>query len=369
MFPRSLISFSLLLVFLLGVAFSYTKVKVRYGVHKDKYRVVLDLSRKVKYRVFVVEKPYRVVVDILDRKAKITRVRLPKGFRYKVGRHPWGVRLVINPRKKYSYRAFHLRNPDRIVLDFFKKSKKRKIKPRLPEKRVIVVDAGHGGKDPGAIGYGGLKEKWVNLRIARYLAYYLRKDGRFKVIMTRKGDYFVPLEKRARIAIKNDADLFISIHADAAPRKNPRARGTQIFALSYRGALKKKKHLMRNKYYAKLVLGEGAYNPKARLILSDLAFDWTLEESEDFARLLALELRRTLKRQVYFKGIRRAGFVVLKTPGIPSVLIEVGFITNPKEARRLKNPRFQKKVAYAIYRAIVRYFFGTTKGVILAERK
>ncbi|NPA32229.1 MAG: N-acetylmuramoyl-L-alanine amidase [Aquificae bacterium] len=345
------LSVFLLLSFALGKTF----VKVRYGVHPDKVRVVLDLNKHAKYRVFYLKNPYRVVIDVLGKDVRVLKVRLPKGFKYRVGRHPWGRRIVINPPRRYEVRSFKLNNPPRLVVDLLRS--KRSYFVKRTKKKVIVIDPGHGGRDPGAIGYRGLKEKWVNLRIARYLAQYLRRDGRFKVIMTRWGDYYVPLEKRAHIAIKNKAHLFISIHADAAPRKNPRARGTQIFALSHRSALKKKREFARNRYYAQLLLNDGgAHYKDTRLIISDLAFRVTLEESERFARILARELKRNLRREVHFKGIRRAGFVVLKTPGTPSVLIEAGFITNPREARRLRDPRFQKKLAYSIYKAILRYF-------------
>ncbi len=227
-----------------------------------------------------------------------------------------------------------------------------------------MVDAGHGGKDPGAIGYGGIREKDVNLAIAKKVAYYLRRDGRFRVILTRKGDYFVPLHRRAEIALRNRADLLISIHSDAAPRRNPRARGTQVFALSYKRAVEKKHQILRNRSYARLVLGEAA-NIRSGLVkrvLADLAIDVTLSESLYFARLLSKEMKRVIGKDVYFKGINRAGFAVLKTPGIPSVLVETGFITNPSEARKLRDPEFQRKVAWSIYRAIVRYFYGNDFG-------
>jgi len=353
-FRKSLITFSIFIL-LVNLAFPKTLVKVRYGIHKDKIRLVLDLSKPVKYRVFRLEKPYRVVIDIFDKRVKILKIRLPKRFKYKIGNHNWGKRIVIKPPEKFKVRSFILKNPPRLVVDLTK-DKKFRFKPKFT-KKVIVIDAGHGGKDPGAIGWRGIKEKWVNLQIARYLAYYLRKDGRFKVIMTRWGDYYVPLQKRAQIAIKNKAHLFVSIHADAAPRKKPYARGTQIFALSYRSAAEKKREIIKNRYYAQLLINDGgAYYRNTRMILTDLAFRVTLEESVKFAKVLARELKRNLKRDVHFKGIRRAGFAVLKTPGTPSVLIEVGFITNPKEARKLANSRFQKKVAYSIYRAILKYF-------------
>jgi len=353
-FLRSFLTFSLFLLFV-SFSFSLTFVKVRYGVHKEKIRLVFDLSKKTKYRVFLLKRPYRIVVDIFDKKAKLKKISLPKGIKYRTGRHKWGRRIVLQPYREYDVKVFSLNRPFRIVVDLYK-IKTFKFKPKFT-KKIVVIDPGHGGKDPGAIGWRGLKEKWVNLRIARYLAYYLRKDGRFKVIMTRRGDYFVPLGKRAEIAIRNKAHLFISIHADAAPKKNPRARGTQIFALSPKSAERKKREIMRNMYIAKLLINDGGYRYRStRIILTDLAFKITLEESVEFAKILARELKANLKRKVYFKGIKRAGFAVLKTPGTPSVLIEVGFITNPYEAKRLSSSKFQRMVAYSIYRAILRYF-------------
>jgi len=352
--PRSLIiSKVLLLLVCASLSFPLNFVKVRYGLHKDKVRVVFDLQKKTKYRVFVLKRPYRIVIDLLGREVRIKRVRLPKGISYRLGKHSWGRRIVLKPKRRFSVKAFTLSNPHRIVVDLLK-DKKIKVKPR---KFTVVVDAGHGGRDPGAIGWRGLKEKWVNLQIAKYLAYYLKKDGRFKVIMTRRGDYFIPLSERAKIAIKSKANLFISIHSDAAPKRRPYARGTQIFALSYKGARQKKRQMVNDLSYASLIINDGnPRNRKLRVIISDLAFRVTLEESVDFAKILARELRRTLKREVRFKGIRRANFAVLKTPGIPSVLIETGFITNPYEAKRLRSRNFQRRFAYAVYKAVLRYF-------------
>ena len=345
---------------------SSVSLKVYYGIHKDKVRVVLKSfsDKPIRYKVFSLKNPYRIVVD-LKKHVKIKRVILPKGFKYRVGRHPWGVRLVLIPPKEYPYTFFSLKNPYRIVLDLKKKaykstiaqkSGKKVVKKRL-EKKVIVIDPGHGGKDPGAIGYRGIQEKWVNLSIARYLAEYLRKDGRFKVIMTRYGDYYVSLGNRVKIARKHKADLFISIHADAAPRGKRWARGTQIFVLSKESAKRKKRQLLNNRQYAFAVFRD-ARNAKAIPILTDIGFEITLNRSREFARLLARQLQKDFgRRHITFKGIRSRGFAVLKTPGTISVLIEAGFITNPYEARKLTDRNFQKKFAYSIYKAIVKYFY------------
>ncbi len=410
MFPRNLITFSLLLFFL---TLSLVQAKVTgadYGIYEGKIRLVLHLSKKRDFKVFTLENPRRIVIDIYGEN-KVAKLKLPVDMRYRVGKHRWGTRIVILYQRDFSLKYFYLRNPDRIVLDIYREDnslytellkiigedhkeekkipqkvvkkepkeedpikeliRKARSQPMVYEEKVIVIDAGHGGKDPGAIGYGGIKEKHINLAIAKKVAYFLKKDGRFKVILTRKGDYFIPLHERAEIALRNRADLFISIHSDAAPRRNPRARGTQVFALSHKRAVEKKRQILRNRRYAKLVLGDAANirSGVVRKVLADLAIDVTLTESVYFARLLASELKKVVGKEVYFKGINRAGFAVLKTPGIPSVLVETGFITNPSEARKLRNPEFQRKVAWSIYRAIVRYFYGDDFGRKLVKYK
>ncbi len=342
-------------------------LKVYYGIHKDKIRIVLKSfsNKPIRYKIFSLKDPYRIVID-LKKRVKIKRVILPKGFKYRIGKHPWGVRVVLIPPKEYTYTFFSLKKPYRIVLDLKKgaykpvitKVKKQKVFKKKLDKKVIVIDPGHGGRDPGAIGYKGIKEKWVNLQIARYLAQYLKKDGRFKVIMTRKGDYYVSLGQRVRIARKHKADLFISIHADAAPKGKRWARGTQIFVLSRESANRKKRQIIKDRQYA-LAIFKDARNSKALPILSDIGFDITINGSRKFAKLLAQQLKKDMGgRQIVFKGIRSRGFAVLKTPGTVSVLIEAGFITNPHEARKLTDRNFQRKFAYSVYKAIVRYFYG-----------
>ena len=410
MFLRSLTSFSLLILLLLSLA--QAKVEgSRYGVYEGKIRIVFNLSKKRDFRVFTLENPRRIVLDIYGEK-RVANIKLPSDMRYRIGKHPWGVRIVINYSRNFSLKYFSLSEPYRIVLDVYREGselyteilkilgeekkgpkvvvvedrekeikavkeedpvasliEKARSQPLVYEDKVIVIDAGHGGKDPGAIGYGGLREKDINLAIAKKVADYLKKDERFKVILTRKDDRFIPLHKRSEIALRSRADLFISIHSDAAPRRNPKAKGTQVFALSYKRATEKKRQILRSKRYARLVLGDAAdiRSGVVKRVLADLAIDVTLTESVYFARLLAKELRTVLGNRVYFKGINRAGFAVLKTPGIPSVLVETGFITNPTEARRLRDPEFQRRVAWSIYRAVVRYFYGDEFGQKLVK--
>lgn len=380
MFPRILITFSLLVWFAFGVQVAY-----REGNYPDKKRIVLQFERGVEYRVLLLDNPKRIVVDVME------RVEVPKNIKARVGYHPWGTRFVFD--MDYSeVKAFSLEAPFRIVLDVYKVTagppqedpllaildptvlkiigyqevkgeRERVISERskrqvITLKRVIVLDAGHGGHDPGAIGYKGIKEKDINLAIVLKLAKLLEEDGRFKVVLTRRDDRFVPLHERANIALRNRADLFISIHANASPRGiSEHAKGTYLFAISSEAAQRKKHAIVNNDQYAKLALGTADIPYNVRRVMADLAMDVTLYESVQFGNLVARNLKKYLGRHVEFKGIQRAGFAVLKTPGIPSLLVEVGFITNPQEALLMVQEDFQYNFAKALYSAIVEYFF------------
>ncbi|ADC88878.1 N-acetylmuramoyl-L-alanine amidase [Thermocrinis albus DSM 14484] len=399
MFRRSLATFSLLTLFslLLGVCWARGEASIEVGfrraLYPDKERIVLVLGERVDYRVLLLENPKRIVVDIIG-----VSVKLPQGIATRVGKHQWGTRLVLE-RNYGTVKAFSLEDPFRIVLDIYAPSEKEKAdddsliaildptvlkvlgythehqkKERVISERVktrvisqlktVVIDPGHGGHDPGAIGVDGIKEKDVNLAIAKKLAKLLAEDGRFRVVMTRKDDTFVTLQERAHIALRNRADLLVSIHANASPKGvSEHARGTYIFAISSEAAQKKKEQIVRNDSYAKLALGVADLPISARKVLADLAMDVTLYESVAFAQKLAKAINTELGRNVEFKGVQRAGFAVLKTPGIPSVLVEVGFITNPTEARLMTQEDFQEKMAKAIYGAIVEYFFPSSQKV------
>ncbi len=392
MFLKILVIFSVFF----GFAFSQ-KAIVRVGKYPDKERIVLQLEKGTDYKVFTLENPQRVVVDIMED----ININLPVNLQSRVGKHPWGTRVVFERNFQY-IKAFSLQDPFRIVIDIYTTgtSTRRmvakaeqeeelieivdpafiKILRHTPtassgervvnqvrrgqvitQRRVVVIDPGHGGHDPGAVGHMGIKEKDVVLAIAKRLADYLEKDGRFRVIMTRRDDTFVPLQERANIALRNRADLFISIHADAHPQRSPEARGTTIFAISSEAAQRRRQQIVNNQDYASLVFGEDDIPASVRAVLADLAMDVTLNESVVFGNKVAKVIKRELGRDVHFRGIQRAGFAVLKTPGIPSVLVEVGFMTNPQEALMMSDKSFQDSFAKALYLAIVEYFFPTTQ--------
>lgn len=399
MFLKILVIFSLFV----GAAFSQN-VLVRVGKYPEKERIVLQMQKRVDYKVYILENPKRVVVDIMED----IDLKLPEGLQARTGKHPWGTRIVFD-RNFSEVKAFSLQEPFRIVIDIYTnvvaEGKQPEVERQeaeelieivdpvfirilrqadatpegerlinqvrkgqiITQRRVIVIDPGHGGHDPGAIGVDGIREKDVVLAIAKKLARYLEKDGRFKVIMTRSDDTYVPLHERANIALRNRADLFISIHADAHPQRLPTARGTTIFAISSEAAQRRRQQIVSNRSYASLVFGRDDIPAPVRAMLADLAMDVTLNESVIFGRKIARVVRAELGRDVHFRGIQRAGFAVLKTPGIPSVLVEVGFMTNPQEARMMSNGKFQDSFARALYRAIVEYFFYKPQRVISAR--
>jgi N-acetylmuramoyl-L-alanine amidase len=221
-------------------------------------------------------------------------------------------------------------------------------------KKVIVIDPGHGGHDPGAIA-NGLREKDINLKVALKLKSLLEKDPRFKVYLTREDDRFIPLYDRTLIALEKKADLFISIHTNAS--ENPNLSGTYIYTLNLRGATSKLAKMVEEREN-KTVLNviKVSANPNVNKIVADMAISHTMTEGLNFAKFAQIYLKRNLK-DIEFKRIESANFAVLKTPSIPSVLVETAFITNENDARLLANDKFLDKFAQSLYKATVDYFF------------
>ncbi len=368
-------------------------IDVREGKYPDKTRYVFDVKDVKTYKVN--QQGRNIIIEIGDRKVIYTMPYIPS-----------------------SVKTFILQNPERIVVDIYKPiktikqdsimnivSKKYayllKDKPNIktmpvdndsqdplsvvdkrylealentPEKpykyiphpagvKVVVIDPGHGGKDSGAIGIGGVEEKNIVLAIGKKLDFFLSHDPRFKVIMTRDKDVFIPLQQRARIAIENRADLFISIHCNMAPGHITWPHGTNIYFLSTPGISMKYNELVNDSSFAHLVFGNAIYEPSisARKVLAKLALDVTKNQSFVFAKDLAYTFDTDLHKHVSIHNIHRRNFVVLRTPGIPSVLVETGFISNPHDVKELTNPSYQWVFAKAMYEAIVDYFFGHHK--------
>lgn len=228
---------------------------------------------------------------------------------------------------------------------------------RSGAKRLVVValDPGHGGEDPGAIGPSGLYEKNVVLAIARKLRDQINAQPGMRAMLTRDGDYFVPLHERVRKARRVQADLFVSIHADAF--MNPRARGASVYALSEGGASSAAARWMANKENASDLVG--GVNVKARdaqtmRILLDMSTTAQIQDSLKLGRTVLGHLGRV--GRLHKANVEQAGFAVLKAPDIPSILVETGFISNPEEEQKLQDDSYQGELAQALMTGISRYF-------------
>ncbi|HEY0879633.1 MAG TPA: N-acetylmuramoyl-L-alanine amidase, partial [Zeimonas sp.] len=219
---------------------------------------------------------------------------------------------------------------------------------------TIAIDAGHGGEDPGAIGRRGTKEKDVVLRIAQRLRERIAEEPSMRAYMIRDGDYFVPLATRVAKAQRVQADLFVSIHADAFVR--PEARGASVYVLSERGATSAAARWLARRENDSDRIGGARFatrNAEARRVLLDLSTKAQIQDSSRLGRMVLAELGGV--GDLHKPAIEQAGFAVLKAPEIPSILVETAFISNPLEERRLASARYQLRVADAIYRGLAAY--------------
>jgi N-acetylmuramoyl-L-alanine amidase len=227
---------------------------------------------------------------------------------------------------------------------------------KATRKFTIVIDAGHGGKDTGAIGPNALREKDVVLAIAIKLARKINSSSNMRAVLTRNGDYYVPLRQRLKLARKGDADVFVAIHADAYYRMD--AKGSSVFALSQRAASSEAaRWLAQTENHTELDGVEFNQlkdrSTMLRSVLIDLAQTVTIQDSVRLGGSVLDALRDI--GPLHYKKVEQAPFIVLKSPDIPSILVETGFISNPREAARLGDSRYQQQIANAIYQGLTRY--------------
>ncbi|RMG54442.1 MAG: AMIN domain-containing protein [Gammaproteobacteria bacterium] len=344
----------------------------RMSESKEVTRVVFDLSGPVySHSLFVLHEPERVVVDIKGARA-VGNLRtdgkspaLLRGVRH-AQRNGRDLRLVLDLRRKATPRSFVLKpsggNGYRLVIDLHHqagKSNKPVITARAHEQKrrdvIVAIDPGHGGKDPGAIGPRGTREKDVVLAVARRLKKHIDRQPGMRAVLTRDRDIFLPLRERMKRARAHRADLFVSVHADASP--DHRVSGSSVYVLSENGATSElARWLAERENSADLVGGVKLSNVDNQLasVLLDLSQDHTIEESLDLAEDMLNSLGKI--NRLRSKRVEKAAFAVLKSPDIPSVLVETAFISNPKEERRLRSRAHQEKIAKALYRGIRAYF-------------
>lgn len=383
-------------------AFGARLVDVRMWPAEEYTRVTIESDIALKYKYFFLHSPLRLVIDIFD-------LALTKKFQRQISDvapndpfirgvrvaqyRPRVVRLVVELKTDVNPEIFQLKPfgnyQNRLVFDLYparpkdeiskllateddedklksllsdlendkktttaqKKPEKRPIQKPKDEKFIVVIDPGHGGEDPGAIGRRGNREKTVVLQIARRLVKLINGDPRMTALMTRNSDHFLSLGKRVKIAQIKQAHLLVSIHADAFIK--PTARGSSVFALSVRGASSAAAKWLAQKQNESDMIGGISMKEMRQDVqknVVDLTRSWTINYSLGLGSSILREMKSV--NRLHKTTVEQAGFAVLKGQGIPSVLVETAFISNPKEEQLLITHRHQQKVAEAIYRGI-----------------
>lgn len=246
-----------------------------------------------------------------------------------------------------------LEDPHRLVLDFIRPVEPRPVDTRHAPAplRLIVLDAGHGGHDRGATGPGGLTEKELVLDVTRRVARLVEEQLDVRVLLTRDGDYFVPLRDRTSIANRERADIFVSIHANAHPRARPEGVETYFLSSEATDSAARQVAALEN---AAVQLEDDAGRPDiVRSILWDLAQSEFQDDSSRLAEIVQDSITQSLR--IPNRGVKQAGFHVLGGAAMPAILIEIGFVTNPREARRLRDPRYRDRIARAIFNGLAEY--------------
>jgi len=349
---------------------------VRLWSAPDHSRVVIDLTESIQYESSPLENPPQFHLELkgtflytpkreLEVKdpflAKISLMELEKGR----------VKLVLHQKKPLHVNVFTLKPYEektyRLVIDLVdivqekkeieERQKQKEIKPKGT--KIVVVDPGHGGEDPGAVGPRKTMEKEIVLKVGEKAVHLLNQNKRIQAFLTRKGDYFIPLEQRTKIAREYGADLFVSLHTDGS--FNPQARGSSVYCLSLLGATDQAAKTLADKENLSNILG-GAFSkptdlskdPNLNQILLDLRQNDTMRDSFQFAETLLRDIKPI--NPLKYPSYRQANFIVLKAPDIPSVLVEMAYITNKEDERILNGGEFQGKMAETLATSVKRFF-------------
>jgi len=353
----------------LAVAKDQTIRDMRLWTAPDHTRLVLDLTGPVKYNLFRLNNPERVVIDIdhVLMQADPDALALPDPVVRSV-RHgklkPGVMRVVLDVKEAVQPRSFLLKpmqgKPHRLVVDLLRQESTPHAvitaDDMLAGKQVVIaIDAGHGGEDPGAVGRGGLKEKTVTLAVAKALTKAIDAAPGMRAVLIRKGDYFVPLGKRVALARKAKADLMISIHADAV--KDRHVAGASAYTLSEKGASDRMTKLLADKENASDAIGGAMPDEVPDPVVNSILADLIKRDSVNNALLLAEEILVELGGVVplKYKTPKRARFVVLGAPEIPSVLVELDYISNPTRERKLRSSKYQRQLAAGLLAASENY--------------
>ena len=349
-----------------SIAGSGTQIKdIRLSKKEGYVRLVFDLDGIADHSVFSLHAPERVVIDI-------KKTNMPHGMVDRVQanslirsirsgeRNGDDLRVVFDLSKGVKPRSFLLapsgQSGHRLVIDLHDNNKSSTVKTANKRDVIVAIDAGHGGRDPGAIGRSGTHEKLITLQIAKRLEKDINQQRGMKAILVRKNDRYMRLRDRIQKARDSRADMMISLHADSYP--DPRARGSSIYALSVDGASSETARMLADKENAAdSLFGDvnlAVEDQMVKEVLFDLSLTGTIESSLDIGGEILSQIKSV--NRVHKKHVQQAGFAVLKAPNIPSILIETAFLSNPREEKNLRSASHQQKVAKAITRGVNKYF-------------
>ncbi len=388
---------------------------LRYWNTPDQNQMLFDVSASPEHRVFLLNNPSRLVIDIRNANIRQALSQPPASHplfsQVRVAtKDKTDLRIVVDLKREISSKSMSLRTNSmdghRLVIELLGKAQDKYAKleeraetktvadkiadvktaksqktvekpvkepqptavktsvsaPAVPikvakrDKDIIVaVDAGHGGDDPGAHGRNGTEEKRITLAIAKKLANLINKQPGMKAVLVRKGDYFVDLRKRMQIARKAKADLFISIHADAF--QNSTVKGASVFTLSNKGATSEAARWLADSENAADLVGGVSLNDKED-VLASVLLDLSQTATQDASVRVADKVLKNFENigELHYGSVQKAGFLVLKSPDVPSILVETAFISNPSEELKLLNTAHQSKVALAIFEGVRSYF-------------
>ena len=368
---------------------------LRIGIRENSTRFVIDLNQKVEPRIFGLPDPFRIVIDLPEVDFTLPADRLGaqgglvERLRYGLFR-PGNSRLVLDLRESAKVSKSFTLPPDgakpwRLVVDLAPTDRAgflaamrptppvnpgagnpipplrtKPVKRAIP---VVVLDAGHGGVDPGAIGTSGVYEKDIVLAFAQEIKRQLEAGGRVKAVLSRDRDIFLPLRERVQTARRVQADLFLSLHVNS--HKINSIHGFSAYTLSEKASDAEAQALAAKENKADVIggLNLGTYSDDVQNILIDFAQAKTNELSVRFTRdIMVKEVSQSAK--LVKRPWRSAGFAVLKAPDVPSVLIELGYVTNRQEERKLRDAKYRRALSGAIARSIIRYLETTTSAAV-----